>query len=90
MQPADACCLSADAPDYGTPISETLEAANTLYNEGKFKRFGISNYCAKDVEEFCDLADKHGWVKPSAYQVRALPLFPLSRPHASQLTPSGV
>ncbi|BGP28838.1 hypothetical protein JCM10296v2_000574 [Rhodotorula toruloides] len=77
------------APDYGTPIAGTLEAANTLHQEGKFKRFGISNYCAKDVEEFCDLADKHGWVKPSAYQgiYNALhrtvetELFPILRKH---------
>ena len=31
-------------PDRGTPYEVTLKAVNDLYKEGKFKRFGISNY----------------------------------------------
>ena len=33
-------------PDRTTPYEETLRAVNELYKEGKFKRFGISNYMA--------------------------------------------
>ena len=31
-------------PDRSTPYEVTLKAVNDLYKEGKFKRFGISNY----------------------------------------------
>ena len=31
-------------PDRGTPYEVTLKAVDELYKEGKFKRFGISNY----------------------------------------------
>ena len=31
-------------PDRKTPYEETLRAVNELYKEGKFKRFGISNF----------------------------------------------
>lgn len=33
-------------PDRTTPYEVTLKAVNDLYKEGKFKRFGISNYMA--------------------------------------------
>ncbi|GAA5850050.1 hypothetical protein JCM8547_000994 [Rhodosporidiobolus lusitaniae] len=56
------------APDYSTPLEETAEAVNTLYKEGKFKRFGVSNYAAWQVQKLVDIADKNGWIKPTAYQ----------------------
>ena len=31
-------------PDRKTPYEVTLKTVNDLYKEGKFKRFGISNY----------------------------------------------
>ena len=34
------------APDRSTPYEETMRTVNELYKEGKFKRFGISNYYA--------------------------------------------
>jgi aflatoxin B1 aldehyde reductase len=37
------------APDHNTPITETLKAVNDLYKDGKFKRFGLSNYAAWEV-----------------------------------------
>ncbi|GAA5887498.1 hypothetical protein JCM6882_001430 [Rhodosporidiobolus microsporus] len=55
-------------PDTTTPLTETLEAVNTLYKEGKFKRFGVSNYSAWQVTAMFHIADKNGWVKPTAYQ----------------------
>ncbi|BGP36759.1 hypothetical protein JCM10450v2_000651 [Rhodotorula kratochvilovae] len=55
-------------PDASTPLEETLAAVNTLHKEGKFKRFGISNYSAKQVEEFIAIADEKGYIKPTAYQ----------------------
>lgn len=31
-------------PDRSVPYEDTLRAVNECYKEGKFKRFGISNY----------------------------------------------
>jgi len=39
------------APDPTTPIAETLQTVNDLYEEGKFKRFGLSNYSSWQVSE---------------------------------------
>lgn len=48
-------CVSLDSqlemwylhgPDRSVPYEVTLKAVNDLYKEGKFKRFGISNYMA--------------------------------------------
>ena len=39
-------------PDRTTPYEETMRGVNELYKEGKFKRFGISNYMAY-VPNFC-------------------------------------
>merc|ERR1712093_737048 len=70
-------------------IDVHLEAVNTLHKEGKFERFGVSNYSAAQVDDFCAIADKKGWIKPTAYQgiYNALhrsvekELFPVLRKH---------
>ncbi|RMD44544.1 hypothetical protein DV735_g555, partial [Chaetothyriales sp. CBS 134920] len=56
------------APDRSVPFPESLEACNQLYQEGKFKRLGLSNYAAWEVAEIWNIADQRGWVKPSVYQ----------------------
>ncbi|KAL7948434.1 Aldo/keto reductase [Trichoderma barbatum] len=54
--------------DRSVPYTETLEAANTLYKEGKFKKLGLSNYSAFEVAEIVMLCQSRGWVKPTIYQ----------------------
>ncbi|KAK5991199.1 Aldo-keto reductase [Cladobotryum mycophilum] len=54
--------------DRSVPFTETLEAANALYQEGKFKKLGLSNYSAYEVAEIVMLCTARGWVKPSIYQ----------------------
>lgn len=56
------------APDRETPFEETFAAVDELYKEGKFKRFGISNYQSWEVAHIVGLCDKNGWIKPTAYQ----------------------
>lgn len=56
------------APDRTVPFAETLEACDQMYNEGKFKRLGLSNYAAWEVAEIWNVADQKGWVKPTVYQ----------------------
>ena len=55
-------------PDRTTPYEETLRAVNELYKEGKFKRFGISNYMSWEVAEIVGICRANGWVQPTVYQ----------------------
>ena len=34
------------APDRSVPLEETLQGVNELYKEGRFDRWGVSNYMA--------------------------------------------
>jgi aflatoxin B1 aldehyde reductase len=56
------------APDRSVPFEETLAEVNKLYEEGKFKRFGLSNYAAWEVARIAELCIAHGWVRPRVYQ----------------------
>jgi len=56
------------APDRTTPYEVTLKAVNNLYKEGKFKRFGISNYMAWEVAEIVGICKANGYILPTAYQ----------------------
>ncbi|EXJ87230.1 alcohol dehydrogenase [Capronia epimyces CBS 606.96] len=56
------------SPDAQTPLEETLEAVNEVYKTGAFKRFGLSNFPADEVQKAYDIAKAHGWVLPTVYQ----------------------
>lgn len=56
------------APDRSVPFEETLEACNELYQAGKFKRLGLSNYAAWEVAEMATITRERGWVRPVVYQ----------------------
>ncbi|KAF4550836.1 Aldo-keto reductase-like protein 8 [Elsinoe fawcettii] len=56
------------APDRSVPFEETLEACNELWEAGRFKQLGLSNYAAWEVAEFCGIARERGWVRPAIYQ----------------------
>ncbi|KAF4550373.1 Aldo-keto reductase-like protein 12 [Elsinoe fawcettii] len=56
------------APDRSIDFHETLEACQELYQAGKFKHLGLSNYAAWEVAELCTIANERGWVKPTVYQ----------------------
>ncbi|VDB87118.1 unnamed protein product [Peniophora sp. CBMAI 1063] len=55
-------------PDRTTPYEETLRTVNELYKEGKFKRFGISNYYSWEVAEIVMICRSNGWIQPTVYQ----------------------
>lgn len=55
-------------PDPKTPLEETLKAIDEVYKSGWFKRFGLSNYKAEDVQKVYDHCKEKGYVLPSAYQ----------------------
>lgn len=64
-------------PDKKTPFEEQCRAINTLYKQGKFDKWGVSNLSASQVQEVLDICEKNGYPKPKAYQGG---YNPLSRP----------
>nr|CAB3220846.1 aflatoxin B1 aldehyde reductase member 2-like [Phallusia mammillata] len=56
------------APDHNTPITETLQAVNELYQEQKFKEFGLSNYASWEVAEVVSACRNNNWIQPTVYQ----------------------
>ncbi|TFA97452.1 Aflatoxin B1 aldehyde reductase member 3 [Trichoderma ghanense] len=74
-------------PDRATPFEETCEAIDKAYREGKFRKFGLSNFTAGEVAQVLEICERRGFVKPSVYQGQYNPLvrggekelFPLLR-----------
>ncbi|SCU97857.1 LAFA_0G13784g1_1 [Lachancea sp. 'fantastica'] len=56
------------SPDPDTPLEETLDTIGALYKEGKFKKFGISNYSPEDVRKIYNYNKEKGYVLPTVYQ----------------------
>lgn len=55
-------------PDHSVLFEETCEAMDKAYREGKFRRFGLSNYSIEDIEKIIAICERHGYVKPTVYQ----------------------
>ena len=55
-------------PDNATPITTTLAECQKLYEEGKFRALGLSNYAAWQVVDIHHLCQRNGWVTPTVYQ----------------------
>ncbi|KAH9886972.1 NADP-dependent oxidoreductase domain-containing protein [Cubamyces lactineus] len=45
-----------------------MKAVDELYREGKFKRFGISNYMSWEVAEIVSICKANGYIQPTVYQ----------------------
>ncbi|KAI3542385.1 aflatoxin B1 aldehyde reductase member 2 [Colletotrichum abscissum] len=77
-------------PDRHTPFEDTIKAMDTALKQGKFNRYGLSNYSATEVQRILDICERHGYRKPSVYEghynaiVRGAEkeLFPLLRKHS--------
>ena len=55
-------------PDPVTPIEEALETCAELFELGKIKELGLSNYPAWMVVKIWHLCEKHSWPAPRVYQ----------------------
>lgn len=55
-------------PDETVPFSEQLEVVNNLYREGRFEKFGLSNFSLEQVLEIHSVAEEKGYIVPSVYQ----------------------
>jgi len=56
------------APDLEIPVFDTLKAVSELHTNGKFQRFGLSNYASWQVAEVVEICNKEGWLAPCVYQ----------------------
>lgn len=61
-------------PDRNTPSELTCRAMDQVWREGNFKRFGLSNYTADEVEKFVTICKEKGYVTPSVYQGQYNPI----------------
>ncbi len=55
-------------PDLDVPIRDSLRAIAGLHRQGKFQRFGLSNYAAWQVAEIVEICRAEGWIEPTVYQ----------------------
>lgn len=67
------CAKSVDIlylhfPDPETPVENALEGCAKLYNEGKFRKLGLSNFPAWMVAEVYYICEKYGWMLPKVYE----------------------
>ncbi|OQO06196.1 hypothetical protein B0A48_08784 [Cryoendolithus antarcticus] len=56
------------SPSKETPLEETLEAVNEAYKAGFFKRFGLSNFFAEEVQRAYDICKAKYDFVPTVYQ----------------------
>ena len=56
------------APDRTVALEKTCRAMNDAFLEGKFEKFGLSNYSPEEVEQIVEICEANRWVKPTVYQ----------------------
>ncbi|KAJ5959934.1 Aldo/keto reductase subgroup [Penicillium vulpinum] len=56
------------APERRSSVEDLLAAINSAHQAGKFKRFGLSNYLAEEVEEVVRICQENNYILPSVYQ----------------------
>ena len=60
--------LYLHSPDLDTPVVQTLECCFELFQKGKFRHFGLSNYASWQVAEVVETCRHNGWMQPTVYQ----------------------
>lgn len=60
--------LYLHSPDLETPVAETLACCFELYQQGKFRDFGLSNFAAWQVAEVAEICRRNDWMQPVVYQ----------------------
>ncbi|KAJ6520468.1 NADP-dependent oxidoreductase domain-containing protein [Mycena sanguinolenta] len=56
------------APDPSVELEDQLKGINEAYKAGHFKRFGLSNFKAADVQRAYDICKAKGYPLPTVYQ----------------------
>ncbi|KAJ5578618.1 uncharacterized protein N7459_007582 [Penicillium hispanicum] len=76
-------------PDPQTPVADQAAEIHKQYLDGRFEKFGLSNFSPEQVSDFLAVCEEKGYVKPSAYEglynlltrQSETKLFPLLRKH---------
>lgn len=55
-------------PDPFTKLEHTLEVCNELYQLGKYKELGLSNYPVGQIVKIQEICDKNGGIKPTVFE----------------------
>lgn len=53
------------SPDASLDLEDQLSGIQKAYEEGLFKRFGLSNFVVEDVERVYNISKSKGWVLPT-------------------------
>jgi aflatoxin B1 aldehyde reductase len=77
--------LYIHAPDTSIPFEETLDGINEVYKKGIFRRFGLSNFSAEQVQQVYDICKKNNYMLPKMYQGN---YNPVARHSETQLFPT--
>ncbi|KAF1842382.1 Aldo/keto reductase [Cucurbitaria berberidis CBS 394.84] len=56
------------APDRSVPIEQTLSGVHALFQQGKFTKWGLSNFMAWEVSAICEICLRNAYPLPSVYQ----------------------
>lgn len=74
LQNDDIDIMYLHAPDKATPFFETCEAMHEMWMDGKFARFGLSNYSVEQVQEIVEICELNGFNPPTVYQGQYNPI----------------
>ena len=55
-------------PDPETPVEDSLAAGRSLYEQGKIRALGLSNYASWQVMDVWHACRRDGWLQPVNYQ----------------------
>lgn len=72
-------------PDPSLDLADMLKGINDAYKAGYFKRFGLSNFKADDVERIYALCKEKGYPLPTVYQGN---YSPVARRQETELFPT--
>ncbi|KAH7303056.1 putative aldo/keto reductase [Stachybotrys elegans] len=56
------------AADISTPLEDQAAGFNRQYKKGIFDKLGVCNFTAEMLQQFIDICDREGYVKPTVYQ----------------------
>ncbi|KAI9843590.1 MAG: hypothetical protein M1838_002539 [Thelocarpon superellum] len=60
--------LYCHMPDYQTPLEEQAAAFQEQFEKGRMAYLGVSNFTLEMLEQWMDICDKRGYIKPTYYQ----------------------
>ncbi|KAK8103056.1 Aflatoxin B1 aldehyde reductase member 3 [Apiospora sp. TS-2023a] len=60
--------LHCHAPDYTTPIKDQASTLNELHKQGLFDKLGVCNWPVDMLNNFIEVCEREGYVKPTVYQ----------------------